>query len=130
VTMDWQMIVIFALGSVLAYISFLVYGSGGRFRIVLASAALSAGAASMHFVNMLTGTTSRFEVNASMFLLSLAISFSGTWGAYYWLERGKGQSKLTSGVLLGTSTVAMVMIGMEAVTVEYAAVLSTDRLND
>jgi two-component system, sporulation sensor kinase A len=130
VTMDWQVIFVFALGAVLAYVSFLFYGSDRRFRIVLASASLSAGAVGMHFFNMVTGSASRFEVEAMMFLLSLAISFSGTYCAYYWLERRQGRSKLTSGVLMGSSTVAMMMVGMEAVTVEYRNVMSTDRLND
>ncbi|WP_313996678.1 ATP-binding protein [uncultured Paenibacillus sp.] len=130
ITIDWKMLVIFAAGALLAYVSFLQIGGSPRLGPFQASLYLSFAALALHYVNMLGGPLKRIELDGRLLALSAAVIFFGTWTAYAFFTRSGGKSRLFSALLLGCSTVLMIQIGMEAVTVEYTEIMTSDRLND
>ncbi|PZD95473.1 hypothetical protein DNH61_13140 [Paenibacillus sambharensis] len=130
ISFGWHLGLIFILGAGFAYLAFIRLGGGGGLRRIMASLYVSAGALAIHYVNMISGPISRFHINMGLFLVSVLLILAGSWGAFYWFDRKEGNFKLVSAILLGSSAAGMILIGMEAATIEYRDILTTDKLND
>ncbi|MCF2945017.1 ATP-binding protein [Paenibacillus tarimensis] len=130
ISFGWHLGLIFVLGAGFAYLAYIRLGGTGSLRRIMASLYVSAGALAIHYVNMISGPISRFHMDLGLFLMSVLLILAGSWGAFYRFDRKEGNFKLVSAILLGSSVAGMILIGMEAVTIEYRDILTADKLND
>jgi PAS domain S-box-containing protein len=131
---NWSMLLVIFACTVITYLSIRQLKKEGatKGRYALSAFMMAVGANLLHYLSMLSGSFIAFEMNWLLFALSFLVSFAGTYLAFYLLgtKRYKDKDKLISSLVLGLSNMIMHQLGMQALTIEYRDILSTDRLND
>lgn len=129
---NWSMLLVLIACAVITYLSLLHLKKEGltKGRYALSAIMMATGANLLHYLSMLSCSFIAFEMNWLLFALSLLVNFAGTYFAFYLLGRKRFKYKLKSSLVLGLSNMIMHQLGMQALTVEYRDILSTDRLND
>jgi PAS domain S-box-containing protein len=131
---NWSMLLVIFACTVITYLSIRQLKKEGatKGRYALSAFMMAVGANLLHYLSMLSGSFIALEMDWLLFALSFLVSFLGTYLAFYLLgtKRYKDKDKLISSLVLGLSNMIMHQLGMQALTIEYRDILSTDRLND
>jgi PAS domain S-box-containing protein len=131
---NWSMLLVIFACTVITYLSIRQLKKEGatKGRYALSAFMMAVGANLLHYLSMLSGSFIALEMDWLLFALSFLVSFAGTYLAFYLLgtKRYKDKDKLISSLVLGLSNMIMHQLGMQALTIEYRDILSTDRLND
>ncbi|RCW47838.1 ATP-binding protein [Paenibacillus prosopidis] len=132
IVINWSMLLVLIACAAITYLSILQLKkeefTKGRF--ALSAIMMAIGANLLQYLSMLSGSFIAFEMNWLLFALSFLVSLAGTYLAFYLLGKKQVKYKLKSSLVLGLSNMIMHQLGMQALTVEYRDILSTDKLND
>ncbi|MFC4775957.1 ATP-binding protein [Paenibacillus sp. GCM10023252] len=131
ISLNWRMAAAYICAAVLAYAALLNLRSAARYRgrLLVASLLAALSAVWLHYLAMFSGDVASYAINWGLVLLSFGINFLGAILSFYWSERRQSPRKYASSLLLGSSNMAMHLIGMEALQIEYSTVLTTEMLN-
>ncbi|MFX3633262.1 MAG: ATP-binding protein [Candidatus Pristimantibacillus sp.] len=99
-------------------------------KLMISSLLFSIGVSLLHYLMVLSGTIVASEINFYLFSLSFFICAIGMYAALYWLVRKVLYYRMLSSIMIGVSSMAVHVVGMKALKVDYKEILTVDRLND
>ncbi len=132
IIIDRRMLLLLFIGMGMTFLSIVFFLSQAMLvaRVILSSLLLSAVQVVMFYYSVMIVPMQQFSVDDGLVFLSLALSWLTAGCAFYRYEIKKGDDLLTSSLLLGTSVMIVQGLGLEAITVEYTAIMTADRLNE
>lgn len=101
-----------------------------RNRLMLGSSILAFGIAFMSYFSVLGQPIERLSIDPMPLALSLILLYFGTNGSFLLAEQKKHARLWLASLTLGISVVAVQLLSIQALDVEYAYLHSSERLND
>ncbi|RKP50105.1 PAS domain S-box protein [Cohnella endophytica] len=105
--------------SLMAFVMLSLHGIF-KYRLLFGSSILAFGIAIMNFFSILGPKMDILSINMGLLIVSLVVLFVGTFFSFILSESGYEHRKLVSSMLLGSTTVAMQLIGRRALHIEYS----------
>ncbi|CAH1217831.1 Adaptive-response sensory-kinase SasA [Paenibacillus plantiphilus] len=132
IMIDWTSIVKLLCLMICAYFSLLLLGSrlGLGLRLLASSFVIAAGSNFMSYSRLMSEQVLEFKIHFGLAFFALVVTIIGAGGAFFLFQRKSRYSMLLAGLILGLSGIAMQLLGLEAVTIEYDVVLTADRLSE
>jgi two-component system sporulation sensor kinase A len=114
--------------SLTAFVMFTFHGVV-RYRLMLGSLILAFGIGFMTYFSVLGQPIERLSIDPLPVGLSLALLFCGTYGSFLLAERKSTSGLWSSSVTLGVSVVAVQLVGMRAMDIDFSVFNSADKLS-
>lgn len=132
IMIDWTSVVKLLSLMVCAYLSLLLLGSrlALGLRLLASSFVISAGTNFMSYSRLMSEQVLEFKIQPGLALFALIVTMTGAAGAFFLFQQRSRHAMLLAGLMLGLSGIAMQLIGLEAVAIEYNVVLTADRLSE
>ncbi|MFC5651369.1 ATP-binding protein [Paenibacillus solisilvae] len=132
ITIDWTSILKLLFIMACAYSAFQVLGSSMSFmpRLLGSGLLMSLGMNMLIYSSLLSGQIQRVDIHMGLAAVAFVIGFMGALCSFYLYVHKQGVYLLLPGVMIGLANFVMQVVGIEAFTAVYTAVLTTDRLNE
>ncbi|MBD2848206.1 PAS domain S-box protein [Paenibacillus sp. IB182496] len=132
ITIDGSICLLLLIATLLAYASFRVLAGGlhPALRLAAASLLLAAALCGLFYTSILSGPIRQFELHHEYMGITMLVTWAGVFASYAAFNIARGYSILAGTIMLGVTTIAMQLLGIDAVQVEYAAIMTADRLRE
>lgn len=131
VMIDWSMLYAFIGCTVFSYMGIIQLSGKWTLLVNLALSSLyiTIGFVLLHYLTIMSGSVVENQINVYVLLFAMSIGYIGIYGSLYWFMTKQPMHKLIASLTLGITSMAMHLLGMKSMIVEYSEILTTDRLN-
>lgn len=131
--LDWSMIGTLASCVLLTFagLYFLIRApSAYRLREGMATILISIAATLLPFMSLFSNAVQSYSIDNFWLLLSFVISLTGTYMSILLFKRKLPYNRMIASIVLGVSNLALHLLSMHSVTIEYRDIMTIEMVND